>query len=104
MSIAILYLRIRQSDGELGALHHPGIFFPRTVQYLADEGIVIYSAKGGNDRKVFDAPEWFAAMYSHVPEPEGSRWCSNMDSESFSDTSVQLVILTSIPYRKTLDF
>ena len=39
------------------------------MQYLADEGTVIYSAKDGKDRKVFDAPEWLAAMCSHVPNP-----------------------------------
>jgi hypothetical protein len=37
------------------------------MQYLTDEGTVIYSAKDGKDRKVFDAPEWLAAMCSHVP-------------------------------------
>jgi len=39
------------------------------MQYLADDGTVIYSAKDGKDRKVFDAPEWLAAMCSHVPNP-----------------------------------
>ncbi len=39
------------------------------MQYLADEETVIYSAKDGKDRKVFDAPEWLAAMCSHVPNP-----------------------------------
>jgi len=42
-------------------------FSQERMQYLADEGMVIYSAKDGNDRKLFDAPEWLAAMYSHVP-------------------------------------
>lgn len=37
------------------------------MQYLANEGTVIYAAKDGNDRKVFDAKEWLAAMCSHVP-------------------------------------
>jgi len=37
------------------------------MQYLADEGTVVYSAKDGKDRKVFDAQEWLAAMCSHVP-------------------------------------
>ena len=32
------------------------------MQYLADEGMVIYSAKGDNDQKIFDAPECLAAM------------------------------------------
>ncbi|MBI4633578.1 MAG: transposase [Deltaproteobacteria bacterium] len=42
-------------------------FSQERMQYLADEGTVIYAAKSGNDRKVFDAPEWLAAMCSHVP-------------------------------------
>jgi len=37
------------------------------MQYLADEGTVVYSAKDGKDRKVFDAQEWLAALCSHVP-------------------------------------
>jgi hypothetical protein len=42
-------------------------FSQERMQYLADEGTVIYSGKDGKDRKVFDAPEWLAAMCSHVP-------------------------------------
>ena len=42
-------------------------FSQQRMQYLADEGTVIYSAKGGNDRKVSDVPEWLAAMCSYVP-------------------------------------
>ena len=37
------------------------------MRYLADEGSVIYTAKDGNDRKIFDAEEWLATMCSHVP-------------------------------------
>jgi len=37
------------------------------MQYLDNEAAVIYSAKGSNDRKVFDALEWLAAMWSYVP-------------------------------------
>jgi len=44
-------------------------FSQERMQYLANEGTVIYSAKDGKDRKVFDAPEWLAAMCSHVPNP-----------------------------------
>jgi len=44
-------------------------FSQERMQYLADEGTVIYSAKDGKDRKAFDAPEWLAAMCSHVPNP-----------------------------------
>jgi hypothetical protein len=42
-------------------------FSQERMQYLADEGTVIYSAKDGKDRKVFDALEWLTAMCSHVP-------------------------------------
>jgi hypothetical protein len=42
-------------------------FSQERMQYLADEGTIIYSGKDGKDRKVFDAPEWLAAMCSHVP-------------------------------------
>lgn len=55
-------LRIRQTDGECGALDHPESFSQGPMQYLADEGMVIYSAKGDNDQKIFDAPECLAAM------------------------------------------
>jgi hypothetical protein len=37
------------------------------MRYLVDEGTVVYAAKDGNDRKVFEAEEWLAAMCSHVP-------------------------------------
>lgn len=37
------------------------------MQYLADEGEVIYSAKNSHDRNVFDALEWLAAMCSNIP-------------------------------------
>ena len=76
-------------------------FSQERMQYLADEGTVIYSAKDGKNRKVFDAPEWLAAMCSHVPN-RVSRWYSTTDSASLLDTSVQLVIITSIPNRKPL--
>jgi aldehyde:ferredoxin oxidoreductase len=39
------------------------------MQYLADEGTVIYSAKDGKDRKVFDAPEWLATMWQNLVTP-----------------------------------
>jgi hypothetical protein len=45
-------------------------FSQERMQYLADEGTVIYSAKDDKDRKVFDAPEWLAVMCSHVPNRE----------------------------------
>jgi hypothetical protein len=47
-------------------------FSQERMQYLADEGTVVYSAKDDKDRKVFDAPEWLAAMCSHVPNRGGT--------------------------------
>jgi hypothetical protein len=37
------------------------------MKYLDDEGTVIYAAKDGSDKKVFDAEEWLAVMCSDVP-------------------------------------
>ncbi|MCX5839397.1 MAG: transposase [Deltaproteobacteria bacterium] len=42
-------------------------FSQERMKCLDTESTVIYEGKNGNDRKVFDAPEWFAAMCSHVP-------------------------------------
>jgi hypothetical protein len=42
-------------------------FSQKRMQYLADEGRVIYLMKDCDDRKVFDAPEWLAVICSHVP-------------------------------------
>jgi hypothetical protein len=39
-------------------------FSQERMQDLADAGTVIYSAKDGKDRKVFDAIEWFTATCS----------------------------------------
>jgi hypothetical protein len=44
-------------------------FSQERMKYLADEGTVIYLAKDGKARKVFDAPEWLTAMCSHVTNP-----------------------------------
>jgi hypothetical protein len=42
-------------------------FSQERMQYLDNEGTVIYTAKHCNDRKIFEAGEWLAAMCSHVP-------------------------------------
>ena len=42
-------------------------FSQERMQYLTDEGTVIYSAKDGKDRKVFGAQKWLTTMCSHVP-------------------------------------
>jgi hypothetical protein len=61
------------------------------MQYLADEGTDIYSARGGNDRKIFDAMELLASMYSHVPN-RGESWFIIMDFNA----AVRMVILASM--------
>jgi hypothetical protein len=42
-------------------------FSQERMQYLANEGTVIYAAKDSSAKKVFDAVEWLTAMCSHVP-------------------------------------
>jgi hypothetical protein len=37
------------------------------MQYLDQEGKVVYAAKDGKSTKVFPALEWLAAMCSHIP-------------------------------------
>ena len=47
-------------------------FSQEKMQYIDKEGTIIHAAKDDNDRKVFDAPEWPAAMCSHVPNRGGT--------------------------------
>ncbi len=43
------------------------------MQYLDQEGKVVYAAKDGKDRKVFDTLEWMANLV--LTSPTGaSRW------------------------------
>ena len=37
------------------------------MTYIPDESKVFYRSKDGKEGKTFDALEWLAAMYSHVP-------------------------------------
>ncbi len=37
------------------------------MQYLDQEGTVVYISKDGKETKVFPAVEWLAAMCSHIP-------------------------------------
>ena len=37
------------------------------MQYLDQEGKVVYASKDGNSIKVFTAMEWLAAMCLHIP-------------------------------------
>ena len=39
-------------------------FSQERMQYLAKPSKVVYRAKNGTKEKVFDAPEWLAAMCS----------------------------------------
>jgi hypothetical protein len=76
-------------------------FSQERMQYLADEGTVIYSAKDGKDKKVFDAQEWLASMCSHVPN-RGEQmvryygWYSNVTrgkrQKRAKDTAVPYII------------
>ena len=42
-------------------------FFQERMQYLDQEGTVVYISKDGKETKVFPALEWLAAMCSHIP-------------------------------------
>ena len=42
-------------------------FSQERMQYLDQEGKVVYTAKNGKSTKVFPALEWLAAMCSHIP-------------------------------------
>jgi hypothetical protein len=42
-------------------------FSQERMTYLPDESQVLYRSKDGKNKKTFDAPEWLAAMCSHVP-------------------------------------
>jgi hypothetical protein len=43
------------------------------MQYLDQEGKVVYTAKNGKSSKIFPALEWLAAMCSHIPN-RSNRW------------------------------
>ena len=42
-------------------------FSQERMPYIKEESKVSYQSKDGKEEKVLDAPEWVAAMYSHVP-------------------------------------
>ena len=42
-------------------------FSQERMQYLDQEGTVVYAAKDGKSVKVSPAMEWLAAMCSHIP-------------------------------------
>ncbi len=42
-------------------------FSQERMQYLDQEGKVVYTSKNGKTTKVFPALEWLAAMCSHIP-------------------------------------
>ena len=42
-------------------------FSQERMQYLDQEGKVVYTAKAGKSQKIFSALEWLAAMCSHIP-------------------------------------
>jgi hypothetical protein len=44
------------------------------MQYLDQEGKVVYTSKDGRTSKSFPALEWLATVCSHIPNGE-NRWC-----------------------------
>jgi hypothetical protein len=42
-------------------------FSQECMQYLDQEGTVVYTSKNGKTSKIFPALEWLAAMCSHIP-------------------------------------
>ena len=42
-------------------------FSQERMQYLEQEGTVVYRSKDGKDQKTFPAMEWLAAMCTHIP-------------------------------------
>ena len=50
-------------------------FSQERMQYLDQEGKVVYSAKDGKSVKVFPAMEWLAAMCSHIPNTYKASSC-----------------------------
>ena len=42
-------------------------FSQERMQYLDQEGTVVYTSRDGETTKSFPALEWLAAMYSHIP-------------------------------------
>jgi hypothetical protein len=39
------------------------------MQYLDQEGKVVYALKDGKSNRIFPPMEWLAAMCSHIPIP-----------------------------------
>ena len=42
-------------------------FSQERMTYIRDEAKIIYQSKDGREEKMFDALEWLAATFSHVP-------------------------------------
>ena len=47
--------------------HTRASFSHERMQYLDQEGKVVYRAKDGKSSRIFPALEWLAAMCSHIP-------------------------------------
>lgn len=61
----------------------------------------VYTSKDRKSTKVFDSLKWLAAMCSHIANRD-EQLVKYLGFAPLSDTSVQLVIITSIPIRKSL--
>jgi hypothetical protein len=76
-------------------------FSQERMHYMNQEGKVVYAAKHLKSLKVFPAMEWLAVMCSHIPN-WGEQMVRYKDYVTLLETSVQLVIVTSIENRKPL--
>lgn len=75
-------------------------FSQERMQYLDQKGKEVSTSKDGMTSKNFPALEYMAILSSHIPTG-ATRRCSITDPALLSDTSVQLVIITLIPDRKS---
>jgi hypothetical protein len=76
-------------------------FSQERMQYLDQERKVVYTSKDGGANRIFPRPGVAGRLPCARTYRTGvSRWCSNMDSATLSETTVQLAILTSISNRK----
>ena len=75
-------------------------FFQERITSFDQQAMVSYTTKYGKDTKVFPTLGWMANLCAHIPKQGVNRWIGSKDYVTLSETSVQLVIITSIRNRK----
>ena len=60
--------REKKSLENLAAYLIRSSFSQRRMEYLPQEAKVLYQSKDGNEKKIYSALEWLAAMGAHVPD------------------------------------